>query len=49
MCFYSWVCEVCAPRERDVVCELCGSGLRGTNDGKQVKRESGDVEGQGEW
>lgn len=36
------------PCER-AVCELCGSGVRGTNDGKHVKRKSGDVEGQGKW
>lgn len=49
MCFYSWVCEVRAPPERGIMCELCGSGLRGTNDRKQIKRESGDVERQGKW
>lgn len=38
-----------APRERGFVYELCGSGVRATKDGKQVKRESGDVEEQGKW
>lgn len=38
-----------APCERGFVCELCGTGVMGTKDGKRVKRKSGDVEGQGKW